>query len=41
MPGTLPEGEVCHTPVGGADIAPTFCRFAGLDLPWERCTGTT
>ncbi|MEN3940602.1 sulfatase-like hydrolase/transferase [Prosthecobacter sp. SYSU 5D2] len=34
MPGTLPEGKVCHTPVGGADMAPTFFSFAGLDLPW-------
>ena len=35
MPGTLPEGEVCETSVGGADIVPTFFNFAGLDLPWE------
>jgi arylsulfatase A-like enzyme len=35
MPGTLPEGKVCRTPVGGADIAPTFFSFAGLKLPWE------
>jgi arylsulfatase A-like enzyme len=34
MPGTLPEGKVCRTPVGGADLPPTFFRFAGLDLPW-------
>lgn len=35
MPGTLPEGKVCRTPVGGADLPPTFFRFAGLELPWE------
>lgn len=35
MPGTLPEGKVCRTPVGGADIAPTIFSFAGLKLPWE------
>jgi arylsulfatase A-like enzyme len=34
MPGTLPEGRVCRTPVGGADLPPTFFRFAGLELPW-------
>jgi arylsulfatase A-like enzyme len=34
MPGTLPEGKVCPTPVGGADIAPTLLSFAGLELPW-------
>ncbi|MCI0457567.1 MAG: sulfatase-like hydrolase/transferase, partial [Gemmataceae bacterium] len=35
MPGTLPEGKVCQTPVGGADLVPTFFRFAGLEQPWE------
>jgi len=35
MPGTLPEGAVCNTPVGGVDLVPTFFRFAGLKLPWE------
>lgn len=35
MPGTLPEGKVCPTPVGGADLAPTLLAFAGLDLPWD------
>lgn len=34
MPGTLPEGKVCRTPVGGADLPPTFFHFAGLELPW-------
>jgi len=34
MPGTLPEGQVCRTPVGGADLPPTFFKFAGLELPW-------
>lgn len=35
MPGTIPEGKVCHTPVGGVDLVPTFFAFAGIDLPWE------
>jgi arylsulfatase A-like enzyme len=35
MPGAVAEGEVCKTPVGGADIAPTIFGFAGLDLPWK------
>ncbi|MGE3806819.1 MAG: sulfatase [Gemmataceae bacterium] len=35
MPGTLPEGAVCKTPVGGADLVPTFFAFAGIKPPWE------
>jgi arylsulfatase A-like enzyme len=35
MPGTLPQDAVCKTPVGGADLVPTFFKFAGIDLPWE------
>lgn len=35
MPGTVAEGEVCPSPVGGPDIAPTIFSFAGFDLPWE------
>ncbi|MAG93086.1 MAG: sulfatase [Planctomycetaceae bacterium] len=35
MPGTLPEGRVCRTPVGGVDLVPTFFRFAGIELPWK------
>jgi arylsulfatase A-like enzyme len=34
MPGTLPAGVVCETPIGGADLVPTFFHFAGIDLPW-------
>jgi len=34
MPGTLPEGKVCRTPVGGVDLPPTMLRFAGMELPW-------
>lgn len=34
MPGVLPEGKVCRTPVGGVDLPPTIFSFAGLDLPW-------
>jgi arylsulfatase A-like enzyme len=35
MPKTLPQNAVCKTPVGGADLVPTFFQFAGIDLPWE------
>ncbi|MBK9166532.1 MAG: sulfatase-like hydrolase/transferase [Bryobacterales bacterium] len=35
MPGKIPEGRVCGTPVSGVSMAPTIFRFAGLDLPWE------
>lgn len=34
MPGTFPEGVVCRTPVGGADLVPTFFAAAGIELPW-------
>lgn len=34
-PGTFPEQAVCETPVGGADLIPTFFALAGIDLPWE------
>ena len=40
MPGTIPEGKVGRTPVGGADLPPTFFRFANLSRPGP-CTGTT
>jgi arylsulfatase A-like enzyme len=35
MPGTLPQGATCPTPVGGVDLVPTFFQFARIDLPWE------
>ena len=35
MPGTLPQGKVCETPVAGVDLIPTFFNFAGIDLPWK------
>jgi len=34
MPGTLHEGKVCRTPVGGVDLPPTMLHFAGMELPW-------
>ncbi len=34
MPGRVPQGSVCPTPVGGVDLVPTFFRFAGIDIPW-------
>ena len=35
MPGRIPAGSVCETPVGGVDLVPTFFRFAGIETPWE------
>jgi len=35
MPGMIEPGSVCETPVAGADLVPTFFRFAGMELPWE------
>jgi arylsulfatase A-like enzyme len=35
LPGMIPPGTVCDTPVGGQDIAPTFFSMAGLPLPWK------
>ena len=35
FPGRIKAGTVCPAPVGGVDLAPTFFRFAGIDLPWE------
>ncbi|MCA9025008.1 MAG: sulfatase-like hydrolase/transferase [Planctomycetaceae bacterium] len=35
MPGRVPEGSVCRTPVGGIDLVPTFFGLAGIDVPWE------
>ncbi len=35
MPGVIPEGQVCTSPVGGVDLPPTFFQFAGLELPWK------
>ncbi|MHC4994551.1 MAG: sulfatase-like hydrolase/transferase [Planctomycetota bacterium] len=35
MPGTLPQGTVVKSPVGGQDIPPTFYAFAGLKTPWK------
>lgn len=35
MPGKIPQGRVCSTPVSGVDIPPTIFKYAGLDLPWE------
>ena len=35
MPGKIPEGKVCRSPVGGIDLVPTFFSYAGLELPWK------
>lgn len=34
MPGSIPEGTVCNTPVGGADLVPTFFQYAAIKQPW-------
>lgn len=35
MPGRIPEGKVCDTPVAGVSIPPTIYSFAGIKPPWE------
>ncbi len=35
FPGTIPEGNVCRSPVGGVDLIPTFFHVAGIQLPWK------
>jgi arylsulfatase A-like enzyme len=35
LPGTIPAGTVCETPVAGIDLVPTFFQFAGIDAPWK------
>jgi len=35
MPGRIPAGTTCETPVGGVDIVPTIFGFAGIETPWE------
>jgi arylsulfatase A-like enzyme len=35
LPGMIPAGTVCETPVAGQDMPPTFFSIAGLPLPWK------
>ena len=35
MPGTLPQGRVCHQCVTGADLVATFHAFAGIEPAWK------
>ncbi len=35
MPGRIPAGRTCETPVGGVDIPPTILSSTGTSLPWE------
>jgi arylsulfatase A-like enzyme len=35
MPGKIPQGKVCTTPVAGVDLPVTFFKLAGLELPWK------
>jgi arylsulfatase A-like enzyme len=35
MPGRIPQGRVCKTPVSGPDLVSTIFSFAGIREPWE------
>lgn len=35
LPGRIPAGTVCHQPIAGQDMPPTFFSMAELPLPWE------
>ncbi len=35
MPGRVPQGRVCETPVAGVDLPPTIHHYANVKLPWE------
>jgi arylsulfatase A-like enzyme len=35
MPGRIPEGRVCKTPVSGPDLVSTMLRFTGMKEPWQ------
>jgi arylsulfatase A-like enzyme len=35
MPGRIPEGKVCDTPVAGVDLVSTMFSFARIETPWE------
>jgi arylsulfatase A-like enzyme len=35
LPGLIPAGTVCETPIGGQDIPPTFLSLIGMEPPWK------
>ncbi len=35
LPGLIPAGTVCETPIGGQDIPPTFLSLIGMEQPWK------
>lgn len=35
QPGTIPAGKVCRHAVSSADLVATFCRIAGVEIPWK------
>lgn len=35
LPGLIPAGSVCETPIGGQDIPPTFISLVGMEQPWK------
>ena len=34
-PGRIPEGKVCRQPVNAPDLVDSFCRTAGVTVPWK------
>jgi arylsulfatase A-like enzyme len=35
QPGTIPRGKVCRHAVSSTDLVATFCRIAGVEIPWK------
>ena len=35
LPGLIPAGTVCETPIAGQDIPPTFLSLIDMPLPWK------
>jgi len=40
-PGNTQPGQVCHEPISGVDILPTFCEIAGANVPDDRAIDGT
>ncbi len=40
-PGVVEAGSVCHEPTTTADLLPTFCEMAGVDLPSQPIDGAS
>src|SRR5262249_54524104 len=39
MPGRIPKGRVCHSPVSTMDIVPTVCAWTGASNPAKATDG--